>query len=147
MFSASWKAPSFEAPSPKKQTTTRSVPCSFMLRPAPTDIGKPPPTTPLAPRLPSERSAMCIEPPAAAADARLFGQQLGHHRAHVLALANGVGMAAMRRDDDIVRPQGRDGADAHCFLPGAQVHGAVHLAQGVLLVSRFLKDARELHLV
>ena len=96
MFRASWKAPSFEAPSPKKQTTTRPVPCSFMLSPAPTDIGSPPPTTPFAPRLPSDRSAMCIEPAPAAADAGLFRQQLGHHGAYVLALADGVGMPAMR---------------------------------------------------
>jgi hypothetical protein len=32
MLSASWKLPSLDAPSPKKHTTTRSVPCSFCAR-------------------------------------------------------------------------------------------------------------------
>ena len=63
MFSDSWKLPVLEAPSPKKQSTTRSVPCSFCASAAPTATGMLPPTMPVAPRLPCSTSAMCIEPP------------------------------------------------------------------------------------
>ena len=63
MFSASWKAPSLLAPSPKKHTVTSSWPRRLAASAAPTAIGMPPPTMPLAPRLPRLTSAMCIEPP------------------------------------------------------------------------------------
>ena len=59
----SWKAPSLEAPSPKKQMQTWSVSRRWMESPAPTERGRPPETTPLAPRLPTFRSAMCMDPP------------------------------------------------------------------------------------
>jgi len=52
------------APSPKKLTTTASFwPCSRKPNAAPAAIGMPPPTMPLAPRLPVLTSAMCIDPP------------------------------------------------------------------------------------
>ncbi len=63
MFSASWKLPVLDAPSPKKQSTTRSVPWSFCASAAPTATGMLPPTMPVAPRLPCATSAMCMEPP------------------------------------------------------------------------------------
>ncbi len=63
MLSDSWKAPSLLAPSPKKQTVTSSRPRRLAASAAPTAIGRPPPTMPLAPRLPLVTSAMCIEPP------------------------------------------------------------------------------------
>ncbi|MCY1374422.1 hypothetical protein D9M69_617620 [compost metagenome] len=52
------------APSPKKQTVMSSLRFkSFCACAAPTAIGKPAATTPLAPSMPTEKSAMCIEPP------------------------------------------------------------------------------------
>jgi hypothetical protein len=60
---ASWKAPSFDAPSPKNTMQTWPERRIFALSPTPTAIGRPPPTMPLAPRLPPATSAMCIEPP------------------------------------------------------------------------------------
>ena len=63
MFAASWKAPMFEAPSPKNTTETRSLPRYLFAKPAPTAIGTPPPTMPFAPSMPRSRSQMCMEPP------------------------------------------------------------------------------------
>ena len=63
IFRASWKGPRLAAPSPKKQRMIWSRFCILRLSPTPTAMGMPPPTTPLAPRLPPSTSAMCIEPP------------------------------------------------------------------------------------
>jgi hypothetical protein len=52
------------APSPKKHTVMSSrVFSSFCACAAPTAMGSPAATTPLAPSMPTEKSAMCIEPP------------------------------------------------------------------------------------
>ena len=45
------------------ETATWSVPLTFAVSPTPHTSGGPPPTMPLAPSMPFERSAMCIEPP------------------------------------------------------------------------------------
>ena len=63
MFTPSWKAPVLLPPSPKNATVTRSLPRIFCARPAPVAMGTPAPTMPLAPRIPSSKSAMCMEPP------------------------------------------------------------------------------------
>ena len=63
ILTASWKTPSLVAPSPKKQTTILPVFFICCVRAAPTAIPIPPPTIPLAPRLPASRSAICMEPP------------------------------------------------------------------------------------
>ena len=62
-LSASWKAPWFEAPSPKKHRQTRFVPRSCWASAMPLAMGMPAPTMPLAPQMPREKSAMCMEPP------------------------------------------------------------------------------------
>src|SRR4030095_10231999 len=59
----SWKAPSLLAPSPKKATATRSVPCSLLPRAAPTAVGMDDPRMPDSPRMPTLKSARCMEPP------------------------------------------------------------------------------------
>ena len=59
----SWKVPSFEAPSPKKHSATRSSPCIFAPRAAPVATGSPDPTMLVSPRLPMLKSDRCIEPP------------------------------------------------------------------------------------
>ena len=63
MLAASWNAPMLVAPSPKKTTETVSLPRYLLANPAPTAIGTPPPTIPLAPSMLSSRSQMCIDPP------------------------------------------------------------------------------------
>ena len=63
MLAASWKVPLLEAPSPKKATATPSVFCIFWASAAPVAMVKPPPTMPLAPSMPTLKSAMCMEPP------------------------------------------------------------------------------------
>ena len=59
----SWKVPWLDAPSPKKHTDTWSVPRIRAESAAPVARGMLPPTTPLAPSIPLEKSAMCMEPP------------------------------------------------------------------------------------
>jgi hypothetical protein len=62
-FMLSMNEPWFAAPSPKKQVATRPSPSSFAPQAAPVAIAKPAPTMPLAPRMPFETSATCMEPP------------------------------------------------------------------------------------
>src|SRR6185503_7417811 len=50
-------------PSPKNATLTPPLPLSLAASPVPQASGAPPPTTPLAPRTPFDRSAMYKEPP------------------------------------------------------------------------------------
>src|SRR6185503_12165514 len=57
------KGPRLTAPSPKKQATRCFFPCTCSACAAPTAIGMPAATTPFAPSMPTEKSAMCIEPP------------------------------------------------------------------------------------
>ena len=63
MFSASWKAPMLQAPSPKKQTATRSSPRSLAVIPAPVATGRPAPMMTGEPIMPSDRSIMWMDPP------------------------------------------------------------------------------------
>ena len=55
-LSDSWKVPVFVAPSPKNATATRGSSRSLNARPAPTIVGRPPPTTAFAPRFPRSTS-------------------------------------------------------------------------------------------
>src|SRR5690349_11468773 len=63
MFSASWKAPMFVAPSPKKQTATCSVPRYCADQAAPRAIGRCAPTIAYEPMTPCSTEVRCIEPP------------------------------------------------------------------------------------
>ncbi len=62
-FTDSWNDPVLVAPSPKKQTVMFGDFCMRWLSADPTAMGMPPPTIPFAPRLPTEKSAMCMHPP------------------------------------------------------------------------------------
>jgi hypothetical protein len=62
-FIASWNAPWAGAPSPKNATATLPSARSCAAVAAPTAIGRPAATIPLAPKIPSVGSAMCMEPP------------------------------------------------------------------------------------
>ena len=63
MFAASWKEPSLLAPSPKNDIATRSVLRNLVENAAPTAMGGPAPTMPLAPNMPSSMLEMCMLPP------------------------------------------------------------------------------------
>ena len=60
---ASWNGPLLMPPSPKKHTATCPEPRRRADSPAPAAMPNPPPTMPLAPSMPREKSATCIEPP------------------------------------------------------------------------------------
>src|SRR6476661_5369621 len=62
-FIASAVVPWLEAPSPKNATPTPPSPLSLAASAVPQISGGPPPTMPLAPSMPLDRSAMCMEPP------------------------------------------------------------------------------------
>ena len=62
-LTASWKAPWATAPSPKKATATVPSDRNWAAVAAPAAIGSPAATIPLAPKMPSAGSAMCIDPP------------------------------------------------------------------------------------
>ena len=136
----SWKAPSLVAPSPKNDRATLSVPCSLRARPAPTAIGIPPATMPLAPRLPLHVGDVHGAAPAAAV-AGVAGQQLGHHAAEVGPLGDAVAVPAVGRGDDVVVAQGQAGAGGRRLLADGQVHGPVEQAAGEHLVDRLLEPA------
>ena len=63
MLMDSWKVPWLEALSPKKHSVTSSVPLILEAMPEPVAMGMPAPTMPLAPRMPRDTSAACMEPP------------------------------------------------------------------------------------
>ena len=63
MLSVSISTPWLAAPSPKKHTATLPSPSSWAPSAAPVAIASPAPTTPLAPSMPLDRSATCIDPP------------------------------------------------------------------------------------
>ena len=63
MLAASWKAPIFVAPSPKKATDIRPLFVNLLANAAPTEIGTPAPTIPLAPSIARSKSQICMDPP------------------------------------------------------------------------------------
>ena len=63
MFSVSWKAPCFDAPSPKNESTTWPFPRIWAAHATPAACGMPCPTMPEVPRKPRSTSVRCIEPP------------------------------------------------------------------------------------
>ena len=63
MFSVSWNAPCFEAPSPKNESATWPLPAICAAQAAPAAWGMPWPTMPDVPRKPRSTSVRCIEPP------------------------------------------------------------------------------------
>ncbi len=62
-LSASYRLPWLAAPSPKNASATRSLPSTCEDNPAPVAIGIEEPMMPDSPRLPTEKSARCSEPP------------------------------------------------------------------------------------
>ena len=62
-LSASWKAPMFVAPSPKKQTATWSVPRTCADQAAPAATGRCAPTIAYDPIAPCRTLVRCMEPP------------------------------------------------------------------------------------
>ncbi|MNT32147.1 hypothetical protein D3C72_1680130 [compost metagenome] len=62
-FRLSRKVPWLEAPSPQKVMPTSPLPRNLAASAAPQISGAPAPRMPLAPIMPLDRSAICIEPP------------------------------------------------------------------------------------
>ena len=104
-LTASWNAPWATAPSPKKATATDPSAPIVGGSAAPAAIGSPAATMPLAPKIPSVGSAMCIDPPRPRLLPLCAAHQLGEHRARVEALGEAVGVTAVSGGDHVVRRQ------------------------------------------
>ena len=78
--------------------------------------------------------------------ARLFSEELGHHRLGVDAASDGVAMLSVAGEDVVVGLEGLDAPD-HCrLLAQVEVAVAADLGLGVLLLCALLEPADELHL-
>ena len=130
-FIASWNAPCAGAPSPKKATATLPSARSCAAVAAPTAMGRPAATIPLAPKIPSFGSAMCMEPPAAAVGALVLAHQLGEHPERVQALGQAVAVTAVGGGDGVGRAQRPARPDGRRLLPDREVHEAGDLTVAV----------------
>ena len=131
-FSASWNAPSLAAPSPKKQTATLPA-AAAAAGPgaAPTAIGMPPPTMPLAPSMPMVDVGDVHRAAPAAAVAGVAW------RAARPSSGRGRAPLAMQwpwpRWVEVMRSSSRSARHAPTatgLLADRQVHGAVHADRG-----------------
>ena len=125
-LTASWKAPCATAPSPKNATATLPSFRSCAAVAAPTAIGRPAATIPLAPKIPSVGSAMCIDPPRP----RLVPASLAISSANIPAgsrpLARQCPWPAVGRGDHVggtERPARTDGASPPGRSTGGRSRG------------------------
>ena len=144
-FTASWNAPWAGAPSPKNATATVPSARSCAAVAAPTAMGTPAATMPLAPKIPSFGSAMCIEPPAAAVGALVLAHQLGEHAERVEALGQAVAVAAVGRGDDVGGAQRPARPHGGRLLPDREVHEPGDLAVAVERGDPLLEPADQQH--
>ena len=144
-FTASWNAPCATAPSPKNATTTEPSARSCAAVAAPTAIGRPAATIPLAPKMPIVGSAMCIEPPRPRFVPASLRHQLGEHPGRVETLRQAVAVTAMRRRDHVGRAERPARAHGRRLLPDRQVHEARDLAVAVQRRHPLLEPADHEH--
>ena len=144
-FTASWNAPCATAPSPKNATATLPSARSCAAVAAPTAIGRPAATIPLAPKMPIVGSAMCIEPPRPRFVPCVLGHQLGEHPERVETLRQAVAVAAMGRRDHVGRAERPARAHGRRLLPDRQVHEARDLAVAVQRGHPLLEPADHEH--
>ena len=124
MLSASWNAPMFVVPSPKKQTATWPDLRYCADHAAPSAIGRCAPTIAYEPITPCSTLVRCIEPPLPPSSPVAAAEQLGQDRRHRHAPGEGVVVAAVRAERVVVgahrrREAGRDRllADARWVVP------------------------------
>ena len=130
MLSDSWKVPSFEAPSPKKQTATWPLLRSLADSAAPVAIGDPGADDAVGAQDAQLRPGDVHGAALALAVAGGLAVQLGHHAAHLAALGDDVAVAAVGAGDVVVVVEGGAHADRHRLLAQVQVHEAGQLAGG-----------------
>jgi hypothetical protein len=85
---------------------------------------KPPPTIPLAPSMPIEKSATCIEPPRPAHAPAGLAVQLGEDRVELDPLRDRMAVAAVRRGDVVGAAEATADTGRDRLLAGAGVHEA-----------------------
>ena len=133
-LSASWKAPMFVVPSPKKHTATWPLPRSWADQAAPAAMGRWAPTMAYEPIAPCSTEVRCIDPPLAPEHAAGPAHQLRVQRGHRRAAGEDVVVAAIGAERVVVRSHrggeaGRDG-----LLAGREVARALDQALDVDLV-------------
>ena len=145
-FSASWKAPSFTAPSPKKQQhdLVGAAQADAVAHPGRDRqvAAHDPVAAEVAARDVVEVHAAAL----AAADAGGLAAQLGHQRPRVGAARERVAVVAVGGDEVVVGPQQAHGADADRLLADVEVEEAADLALDVELRAALLEAADEQHL-
>ena len=146
MFTASWKAPWFTAPSPKKAAATRRL-AEQLARQAGADrerhagphdrVGAQDPARGIGD---AHRAAL------AAAEAGLLREQLGHRGAGTHALGKRVSVRAMRGRDPVVTRQHIAHANRHRLLPLVLVQRSRDLTVKKQPVDTLFEPADKQHL-
>ena len=144
-LTASWNVPCATAPSPKNATATLPSRRSCAAVAAPTAIGRPAPTIPLAPKMPIVGSAMCIEPPRPRFVPASLPISSANIPSAVETLREAVAVAAVGRRDHVGRAERPARADGRRLLPDRQVHEARHLAVAVQRRDALLEPADHEH--
>ena len=128
-FSDSWNVPWLAAPSPKKQTTTRSSFRIWMRQGGPDGDGDAAAHDSVGAEVARRDVGNVHAPALALADPGLLAQELRHHPVHVHALADALPMTPVRGIDQVLRLDGRAHADAGGLFADAEMGGAVHLPE------------------
>ncbi len=142
---ASWKAPSFTAPSPKKQITTWSVlaqPDAVAHAGGDRDVAA---HDAVAPEVAGGHVVEVHAAALAAADAGGAAAQLGHQRAGVGAAGERVAVVAVGAQEVVVRPQQAHGPHAHGLLPDIKMQEAADLSLHVELGAALLETPDQQH--
>ena len=143
---ASWNAPCAAAPSPKNATTTLSFLAQLSRHRG--TVGD---------RKPGGHDAVRAEdaqpgvgdvhgPAATSVGSLVLGHQLGEHAQRVQALGQAVAVAAVRRGDHVVAPQGPARPDGGRLLADGEVHEAGDQTVAVEVGHALLEPADEQHL-
>ena len=78
---------------------------------------------------------------------RGFAVEFGHDRIRRHAFRDSLAVLAITRDDVIVWPQSRDGADADRFLADVQMAEAANFSEAVRLSALLFKAPNQQHLM
>ena len=140
-LSDSWKAPLAEAPSLQNETTTSDSPrerdgeggADRERHAARHDA--------VGAEVAERQAGDVHRAAAAAAVAGRPAEQLGHHQPRLVALGDGVAMAAVRAHDVVGGPERGDGADGDGLLTQVGVQVAADVADAVLLDGALLEAA------
>ncbi len=141
MLSASWNAPMFVVPSPKKQTATWPDLRYWADQAAPSAIGRWAPTIAYEPITPCSTLVRCIDPPLPPRRPVAAAEQLGEDRRHRHAPGERVVVAAVGAERVVVLAHRRGDAGRDRLLADAEVGRAADQALEEQLLGADLEAA------